>query len=79
MNYREQIAKRIKQLRLEKGLTVEKLAWGGNIAKSTASNAEKANYNVNLKTIFAVCASMKISLAEFFSTFTEIPNVEDDV
>jgi len=77
MDYKEQISKRIKQLRTERHLTMEKLAWGGGLSKSTIANAEKASSNVNFKTIICVCASLKISLAEFFSTFNEIPDIED--
>lgn len=78
MNYKEQIAKRIKQLRTERNITMENLAWGGGLSKSTISNAEKALSSANFKTITAVCASLKISMAEFFSTFTEIPEVEEN-
>lgn len=78
MNYKRQIAERIKQLRTERKLTVESLAWGGGLSKSTISNAEKALSSANLKTIISVCISLKISLAEFFSTFTEIPEISED-
>jgi len=78
MSYKEQIAKRIKQLRLERKLTVETLAWGGGLSKSTISNAEKALASANLKTIMAVCASLEISLSEFFAPFTEIPEVKEE-
>ncbi len=79
MNINEQIAKRISELKQERKLTVEKLAWRGGLSKSCVGYALKGTYETKLSTIQGICASMKISLAEFFSTFTEIPEIKDDV
>ncbi len=78
MNYNKEIAKRIKELRLQKGMTIEQLAWGGGIAKSTVSSAEKGDKGVNFNTLLCICTSMKISLAEFFSVFDEVVEIEEN-
>ncbi len=41
-NINKQIAKRIYELRKERNLTAEKLAWTANLSKSCVSYAEKA-------------------------------------
>lgn len=78
MNINEQIAKRILELKEKENLTVEKLAWKGGLSKSCAGYAIKGSYNIKMTTIAGICAALKISLAEFFSTFTEIPAIPDE-
>ncbi len=72
MNASKLIAQRILELKKRENLTVEKLAWRGGLSKSCVG------YDTKISTITGICASLKISLAEFFSTFTEIPEVEED-
>ena len=69
MDLNKKIAKRIVELRKEKGLTAEKLAWSAELSKNCVSSAEQGKYNVKITTIEALCKAMDISLAEFFKTF----------
>lgn len=69
MNINAKIAKRIKELRKEKGLTAEKLAWFSDLSKSCVAYAENAQRDVKISTIESLCKGFNISLAEFFSTF----------
>ncbi len=78
MNASKLIAQRILELKKRENLTVEKLAWRGGLSKSCVVYALKGIYDTKISTITGICASLKISLAEFFSTFTEIPEVEED-
>ena len=77
MNINQQIAERIIELKDKNNLTVEKLAWRGGLSKSCVGYAIKGISDVRLSTIAGICASLKISPAEFFSTFTEILEVEE--
>lgn len=77
MNINKKVAERILELKQRENLTMEKLAWRGNLSKSGIGYVLKGSSNMKLSTIVGICASLKISLAEFFSTFTEIPEVEE--
>jgi len=78
MNINEKVAKRILELKQKDKLTLEKLAWKGGLSKSCVGYAIKGTYDTKISTIEGICASLKISLAEFFSTFTEIPEISED-
>ncbi len=69
MNINEKVAQRIKQLRQEKKLTAEKLAWYSDLSKSCITYAEKANRDIKISTIAAICSGFGISVKEFFSPF----------
>lgn len=77
MNINKQIAARITELKAKSGLTIEKIAWKGGLSKSCVGYAAKGLNDVRLSTIAGICASLKISPAEFFSTFTDIPEIEE--
>ena len=69
MNINEKISKRIKELRKEKKITAEKLAWYSDLSKSCITYAEKAERDIRISTIEAICKGFNISIADFFSTF----------
>ncbi len=69
MNINEQAANRITELRKEKKLTAEKLAGYSELSKSCITYAEKAQRDIKLSTIQAICNGFNITIAEFFSTF----------
>ena len=69
MSINEKIADRIKELRKEKGLTAEKLAWFSGLSKSCVTYAENAQRDVKISTIESICRGFNISMSEFFSTF----------
>ncbi len=69
MNINEKISARIKELRAQRSLTAEKLAWYSELSKSCVTYAEKAQRDIRISTIEAICKGLNISIAEFFSTF----------
>ena len=71
MNINEQAAQRIKQLRREKNLTAEKLAWYSDLSKSCVVYAEKAQRDIKLSTIQCICKGFNISISEFFAPFQQ--------
>lgn len=71
MNINEKISARIKELRAERHLTAEKLAWYSELSKSCVTYAEKAQRDIRISTIESICKGFNISVAEFFSTFTD--------
>ena len=72
MNINEKVSTRIKELRAQKHLTAEKLAWYSDLSKSCVTYAENAQRDIRLSTIESICKGFGISIAEFFSTFTEL-------
>ena len=69
MDINQKVAERIKQLRKEKNLTAEKLAWYSELSKSCVTYAEKAQRDIKMSTISSICKGCGISVAEFFSVF----------
>ncbi len=77
MNINKRVAKRISELKQKEKLTVENLAWNGGLSKSCVGYAIKGKFDTKISTIEGICASLGISLAEFFSVFDEIPEIEE--
>lgn len=71
MNLNQKVAKRIKELRQEKALTAEKLAWASNLSKSCVTYAEKAQRDIKISTIESICKGFNITVADFFRVFDE--------
>lgn len=69
MNINQKVADRIKQLRKEKNLTAEKLAWYSELSKSCVTYAEKAQRDIKMSTIESICNGFNITIADFFSVF----------
>lgn len=69
MDINQKIAERIKQLRKEKNLTAEKLAWYSELSKSCVTYAEKAQRDIKMSTIESICKGFGITIADFFSAF----------
>lgn len=69
MDINKLVANRIHELRKEKSLTTEKLAWTAELSKSCIAYAEKGLKDAKISTINAICNALDITLAEFFSIF----------
>lgn len=69
MNINGKIAKRMKELRVQKGMTAEKLAWYSGLSKSCISSAETGIKNIRVSTVEAICKGFEISIEEFFKGF----------
>ncbi len=68
MKLSEAIAKRVKNLLNERGLSQYSLFKNGGIPRSTISNVvNNDKKRVSTETVYQICATLDISLAEFFS------------
>ncbi len=66
-SYQEQIeliAKRIRELRLEQGLTVQELAYRCDMERSNLSRIEAGRTNLTLKTLCAICNALNVTLRD---------------
>lgn len=67
MSLNEKIGARIKELREERGLTLEKLAYESGISKGGLSEIERGMREARVSTIEKICNNLDISLSEFFN------------
>lgn len=58
------IAQRIKCLRIEKGLTVQELAYRCDIERSNLSRIEAGRSNLTIKTMCILCNALNVSLKD---------------
>jgi transcriptional regulator with XRE-family HTH domain len=59
-----QLGQRIKELREQKGLTLEKLAYENDIAKSTLSRIERGLVDVKYTTLLKIAEGLGIKTKE---------------
>ncbi|MBQ6784127.1 MAG: helix-turn-helix domain-containing protein [Acholeplasmatales bacterium] len=64
---KEEVGKRIKALRVEKGLSQEDLAYKSNLDRTYITYVENARKNVTIETLFKITQALDISLSEFFN------------
>lgn len=66
MNHREQVGKRIAQLRKEKGLTQEQLSAITGLDRANIAKIEKGKYNTGIDIIGKICDALgcRIDLKE---------------
>ena len=64
---KEEVGKRIKALRIEKGLSQEDLAYKSNLDRTYITYVENARKNVTIETLFKITQALDISLSEFFN------------
>jgi transcriptional regulator with XRE-family HTH domain len=60
------IGLRIKQLRKEKEMSQEQLAYTANISLSQISKLESGKHNTSVSSILGVCRAFNITISEFF-------------
>lgn len=70
---------RIRELRLERGLSQERLALNADITPAYLGLLERGKKNPTVLTVERLCQAMGISLSDFFSAYSEYKNVEDDI
>ena len=61
----------IKQFRISKGYSVNKLANMSGISQSYLRDVELGNKNTTVETLSYVCDALSISLADFFNVYCE--------
>lgn len=66
MNYREEIGRRIAQIRKEKGLTQEQLSQMTGLDRANIAKIEKGKYNTGIDILGKICDAMgcKIDIVE---------------
>ncbi len=62
----KKLAKKIKRLRKEKKLTLEKLAYYNNIAKGGLSEIESCKRSPTLKTLIKIANGLECSIKDLF-------------
>lgn len=67
MNENFSCGKRIKELRLERAMSQEKLALNAGITPAYLGLVERGKRNVTVAIVERLCVAMNISLAEFFA------------
>ncbi len=63
---RNTIGKNIKMLRLERGLSQEKLAEYVNLSREHLSCLERGKYSVNLETLYNIAEFFDVDIKKFF-------------
>lgn len=68
MNLQIQFGKRVRQLRLEQGLSQEALAFKAEIDRTYMTSVENGKRNVSVQNIEKIINALEITIQEFFST-----------
>ncbi len=68
MNLQEQFGKRVRELRLAKGLSQEALALKAEIDRTYMTSVENGKRNVAIQNIGKIISALDISFQDFFST-----------
>lgn len=63
---KEEVGKRIKELRVNKGLSQEELAYKSNLDRTYITYVENAKKNVTVETLYKITQALDISLSNFF-------------
>jgi len=68
MDMKVKIGLRIKELRTEKNLTQEEVAWKAEVDRTFMNHVENGKRNVSVDTITKIiCAGLETSFKDFFS------------
>lgn len=65
-NLNKKIGMRIKQLRENAGITLERLAYESDFSKGGLSEVERGLREARVSTIEKICQNLEISLSSFF-------------
>ena len=63
---RNKIGRNIKSLRIEKGLSQEKLAEYVNISREPLSCLERGKYSINIETLYNIAKFFEVDIKYFF-------------
>ena len=69
MNLNQKIGKIIKELREKQDITLEKLAYESEFSKGGLSEVERGLREIKISSLEKLCASLDISLSEFFAYY----------
>ena len=69
MDMKSKIGMRIKELRTEKNLTQEAVAWKAEVDRTFMNHVETGKRNASVETLTKIiCAGLETSFKEFFNT-----------
>jgi transcriptional regulator with XRE-family HTH domain len=72
---KEEVGKRLRELRIQKGLSQEDLAYKSNLDRTYITYVENAKKNVTIETLYKITQALDITLSDFFS-LTEVDDKE---
>ena len=78
MNNNFSCGERIRELRLQRGFTQERLALTAGITPAYLGQVERGQRNATVAIIENICEAMNVSLADFFSVYST-DNTLDDI
>ncbi|SIQ06525.1 helix-turn-helix domain-containing protein [Chryseobacterium sp. RU33C] len=67
-NIKQKIGDRIKEVRVEKKLSQEAVAFNAGIERSFMTHIEKGRRNVSIETLKKVLTGLEISFSDFFNS-----------
>ena len=59
-----EVAKRLKEIRMSKKLTVQEVAYRCDIERSNLSRIETGKINITLKTLSLICNALDVKLSD---------------
>ena len=69
MQFKEKIGARIKELRIEKNITQESVAYSSNVDRTYMNHVENGKRNVTVETLEKiVCDGLDMSIKDFFNS-----------
>jgi transcriptional regulator with XRE-family HTH domain len=64
--YLKKLGKRVKQLRIEKGISTYQLSYDSDVPRSQISLIEKGGVNTTVSTLRAICTGLGVTMLELF-------------
>jgi transcriptional regulator with XRE-family HTH domain len=69
----------IKQLRLEKKMSQETLAYSANVSLSQVSRIELGKHNTTFLTLLSICKALNVTVSHFFGELEHSQTLHDDI
>lgn len=66
------IGKRIRELRLARGLSQEEFAAAAQLGRSYAGRVERGEQNVSIQSLIQIALTLKVEVGEFFPPLREL-------
>ena len=69
MNIQQEIAKKIREIRLKKGVSQEKLASLCNLDRTYISSIERGNRNISIKVLEKISIALNVKISELCNEY----------
>ena len=63
----KEFGKKLRQFRVEKGMTIEALAWATDLQTSQVGRIERGEINTSISFVFLFARALKVKPSDFFS------------